>query len=104
MVGVLMSSWRYSPELCRSEAELAELREWHAGVADSPFDFKQQAVDYCLNDCLVMALCAEKLEQVILEQTDNEISFLNSTTFTLASTPGFVLIMQALTDALNFQA
>ena len=36
-----------------------------------------------MNDSVLLCLCAEKLDRIVLEHTDGEISLLNSSTFTL---------------------
>ena len=75
----------YSPLSARSEESLQKLKEWHESVADTPFIFKEEALKYCMSDSILLAMCAEKVEDAILELTENDISLLNSSSFTLAS-------------------
>ena len=44
-----------------------------------------EAAKYCMSDSVLLAMCAEKVEDAILELTENEISLLNSSAFTLAA-------------------
>lgn len=68
----------------KTPREVEELREFLASKEGCGFNFRNECLEYCSNDVLVLFLAGMCLEMATLKQSNYAISFICSTTFTLA--------------------
>lgn len=79
-----MLFYSYSLHLRSDEGAEAELEEYLASKRGEPFHFMEEALKYCKNDVLILALAVLSLEAEVLRQSENSISFIFSSSFTIA--------------------
>lgn len=68
----------------RSEAEVAELEAFLASKKGVKFNFLNECLKYCMQDSIILFIAVLYLEKECLLASDFKISFINSSTFTLA--------------------
>jgi hypothetical protein len=74
----------YEPHNLRSDAERKELLEFLASKVGQEFDFMRECLQYCDQDVLILTLAVLALELATLLGTKFHISFIHSTSFTIA--------------------
>ncbi len=67
-----------------TEDEFKEWREFYDKNKDKKFDFKEDTIDYCLEDCRVLMYAVSQFRHIIYSQTGIDPIFAAPTTATLA--------------------
>lgn len=80
----LLISFSYAPHLLPDQEAESELDSFLNKQKGKPFDFMKECLKYCYHDTLVLGVAVLTLEIQVLRNTNYEISFICSSSFTLA--------------------